>query len=100
MLRANRSLPLPVPAAQLVVEGQPVGLLDLELGAGREKPPVEVERREWGRMVSLAKHPGQARSQGMLSEFAGPFDEGPDWLIQRPSTTAAAEFRFPVWPRT
>lgn len=50
--------PYQCPLRQLVAEGQPVGLLDLELGAGREKPPIEVERREWGRMVSLAKHPG------------------------------------------
>jgi hypothetical protein len=40
----------------LTGEEQRVGLLNLELGAGAEQLPVEVERSRRGRVTSLAKH--------------------------------------------
>jgi hypothetical protein len=43
-------------ALPLATEEEPVGLLELELGAGRKQHPVNVERRGRGRVITLAKH--------------------------------------------
>jgi hypothetical protein len=46
------------PALTLAAEEQPVGLPNLELRAGREQLPVDVQRRGWGGVISLPKHLG------------------------------------------
>jgi hypothetical protein len=96
MSRANRSLPLPVPAALSGSQkdsrsdsSTSSSEQDAKSGQSRSSGANEVG---WSRSRSIQDRPGV---RACFQNSLGRLDEGPDWLIQRPSTTAAAEISFP-----
>jgi hypothetical protein len=69
--RADSPDPRREPALSLTTEEQPIRLHHLELRAGGEQLPIQVQRRGRGLMISLPKHREELEAESRISRPGG-----------------------------